>query len=115
MRKACRQLIAGVSVSLAVLVAPLAIAEENLALGYYLPMAEQGSPYAQLTIGELYMLGEEIPKDDIEAYAWLKTALAQGVEEAEPLLKELDKQLAGEALQEAQLRASQYIEAYSLP
>ncbi|WP_426417167.1 hypothetical protein [Aestuariirhabdus sp. LZHN29] len=115
MRTVFRRFVVGLGVACVAMMASFVVAEENLALGYYLPMAEQGSPYAQLTMGELYMQGEEIARDHVEAYAWLKTALAQGVDEAEPLLEELDKQLVGEALQAAQLRASQYIEAYSLP
>lgn len=39
--------------------------------------AEQGSDQAQLRLGELYQIGKGIPKDDIQAYAWIIIGTAQ--------------------------------------
>ena len=46
---------------------PQSISDAEMALGYYQPLAEQGEPYAQLTIGEIYMEGAGVEQDLIQA------------------------------------------------
>ena len=74
--------------SLAILGAAVAqeqpqISDRDMALGFYQPIAEQGEPYAQLTMGEIYRDGAGVPKDPIQAYAWFYVAAQQGLDEAE--------------------------------
>ena len=59
------------------------ISDRDMALGFYQPIAEQGEPYAQLTMGEMYRDGAGVPKDLIQAYAWFYVAAQQGLDEAE--------------------------------
>lgn len=61
---------------------------------YYKAQAEAGSSYAQLAWGEMLMAGEEVPRDYVQAYAWLHIALVQGVEEAAEPLKTVAQKLA---------------------
>ena len=44
--------------------------------------AEQGFAMAQVSLGLMYALGEGVPKDDVQAYAWVNIAAAQGDEKA---------------------------------
>lgn len=37
--------------------------------------AEQGTAYAQYNLGVAYFTGRGIPKDDIQAYAWVNLAV----------------------------------------
>ena len=65
------------------------ISAQDMALGFYLPIAEQGEPYAQLTLGEIYRDGAGVPRDTIQAYAWFYVAAQQGVDEAEEAAAQL--------------------------
>lgn len=49
-----------------------------LALGLYLPLAEQGDPRAQHEVGFLYKAGHGVPADNFEAMYWFRLAAAQG-------------------------------------
>ena len=40
--------------------------------------AEQGHYWAQFRLGEMYADGDGVPKNHIQAYAWLSIAAAQG-------------------------------------
>ena len=40
--------------------------------------AEQGHANAQARIGAMYAMGEGVPENDIQAYAWISIAAAQG-------------------------------------
>lgn len=85
---------------------PALPSEREMALNYYQPLAEQGVPYAQLTIGELYLQGSGVDFDPVHAYAWLYTALFQGVPEARPLMEE-----AYQAMDEPQRTRAQELAA----
>lgn len=65
------------------------LSEQDMALGFYKPIAEQGEPYAQLTLGEIYRDGAGVPRDVIQAYAWFYVAAQQGVDEAEEQASQL--------------------------
>ncbi len=89
------------------------ISDAEMALGYYQPLAEQGEPYAQLTIGEIYMEGAGVEQDLIQAYAWFAVALHQGVDEAEAIIDHLLSKLSADDQAQAKAMAAQYIERYS--
>ena len=44
----------------------------------YRPLAEQGDADAQNNLGYMYGYGFGVPKDRVQAYAWLNLAAAQG-------------------------------------
>ena len=89
------------------------ISETDMALQYYQPLAEQGGPYAQLTIGEIYMEGAGVDQNLIQAYAWFSVALHQGITEAEPIINHLLGKLSPSDQAEAKALAEQYIQHYS--
>ena len=92
---------------------PATISETDMALGYYQPLAEQGEPYAQLTIGEIYMEGTGVEQNLVQAYAWFAVALHQGVEEAEEIMKQVFNRLSETDQLEARAYAAQYIQQFS--
>lgn len=89
------------------------ISETKMALGYYLPLAEQGEPYAQLTIGEIYMEGAGVEPDLVQAYAWFAVALHQGIEEAETIMNHVFDKLGEADKTQARSVAEQYIQHFS--
>jgi len=109
----------GVAVWLAAVVATSAAADDaisdtEMALGYYLPLAEQGEPYAQLTIGEIYMEGAGVTADLVSAYAWFYVSLFQGVQEAQPIMEHLMEKLSAEEQVKARALAEEYVKTYAL-
>ena len=117
MVKCCKAIVIGMWLALAAfhVSAEDAISETEMALGYYLPLAEQGEPYAQLTIGEIYMEGAGVEPDLISAYAWFYVALFQGVSEAQPIMEHVYEKLQPEQQQQAQALAEQFIKAHTAP
>ena len=91
-----------------------ALSETDMALGYYQPLAEQGEPYAQLTIGEIYMEGAGVQQDLVHAYAWFAASHAQGVQEAEVIMEHVLGKLSSAERQQALLLADEFIAAYTL-
>jgi TPR repeat protein len=92
---------------------PQEISDAEMAMGYYLPLAEHGEPYAQLTIGEIYMEGSGIEQNMVQAYAWFAVALHQGVEEAEAIMNHVLEELSEADQLEAKAIAAVYIQHYS--
>ena len=88
------------------------LSEADMALGYYQPLAQDGSPYAQLAIGEIYFYGNGIPRDLVKAYAWLTVAVMQGVDEAAPVRDEAWAGLTAAQREQAQGLAGEYVQAY---
>jgi len=91
------------------------LSQEEIALGYYRPVAEQGESLAQLTLGEMYLVGEEVRKDLVESYAWLSAAAHQGVGEAVALLDQVKQAMTPEQLAAAEAKAKEYIANFTLP
>ncbi|MEH6471188.1 MAG: hypothetical protein V7752_08055 [Halopseudomonas sp.] len=89
------------------------ISDAEMALGYYQPLAEQGEPYAQLTIGEIYMEGAGVEQDFIQAYAWFAVARHQGVDEAEAIMNHVFGKLNETDQVQAKAIAEQYIQHFS--
>ena len=70
----------------------------------WLLAAKQGNSEAQSRLGALQVIGYGLPKDPVQAYAWLNLAASAGdadvVELRDTLVEQLGKerQMAGEAL-----------------
>jgi len=88
------------------------LSDADMALGYYEPLAQEGSPYAQLAIGEIYFDGNGVPRDLIKAYAWLTVAVMQGADEAGPVRDEAWAGLTAAQQGQAQALSGEYIQAY---
>lgn len=52
-----------------------------------------------------YYTGEGLPKNHVEAYAWINLAAAQGEEEAQDAVNQISQQLSFSELTRAQKRA----------
>ena len=50
----------------------------DTALKEFRPLAEQGYPLAQATLGFMYAKGQGVPQDDQEAVRWSRLAAEQG-------------------------------------
>lgn len=62
---------------------------------------------AQFILGAVYAIGDGVPKNDIEAYAWSLLAKAWGAERAGEIIKILEKWLTAEQRAEGQARAAE--------
>jgi len=71
----------------------------RFAVGWYRQAAQAGFGAAQFNLGRLYALGVGVPKDAAQARSWLEKAKAQGIPQAEELLRWLDAQAATEQKQ----------------
>ena len=91
---------------------PRELSAADMALGFYQPLAEEGSPYAQLVIGEMYLDGNGVPRDYVQAYAWFYVSADQGVDEALPLLDKAWRELSTEQQDQAEALAKQYVERF---
>ena len=75
--------------------------------------AEQGSADAQLYLGVLYAIGEGVPKDDVQAYAWLNIGVAQtGDEKSRKFWEMVAEDMTTSAITKAQILSREYWEAY---
>ena len=48
--------------------------------------AEQGNAVAQFNLGRMYALGDDVPKDNVEAVKWYRKAAEQGNADAQTCL-----------------------------
>ena len=64
--------------------------------------AEQGHAIAQITLGDMYVKGEGVLEDYVQAYAWFILAAAQGEEQAFQLKEDLRPMMSTEQITEAQ-------------
>ncbi len=70
--------------------------------------ARRGDPLAQTSLGVLYLDGDGVPLDRVEAYAWFHLAADRGESDALEAEAALDLELSDEALAHAKERASRY-------
>ena len=70
--------------------------------------ARRGDPLAQTSLGVLYLDGDGVPPDRVEAYAWFHLAADQGESGALEAEAALDLELSDEALARAKERASRF-------
>lgn len=81
---------------------------ENVTLDYFRTLAENGSPDAQLVLGDLYRNGTGVPQNLVEAYAWYYLAAQQGIEEAITPMNEMLRVLPKAKWSEAKQKAEAY-------
>ena len=67
--------------------------------------AKHGLGISQLALGEMYLFGEGLEIDPVEAYAWAYVATQQQEDGAGEVLVDIKKKLTSEDMQEAQNRA----------
>ncbi len=91
----------------------LPITEDEIANQFYQPLAENGEPYAQLALAEMYSEGDGVAKNLVVAYAWLILASHNGVEEAEQLKNDLLSVMTGGEKVQAKALGSAYIDMYA--
>ena len=74
--------------------------------------AEDGDPEAHFTLGVLYAKGIRVPRDLLQAYAWLSLAIAQDHPEAGAARASIARELTSSALIDARDLARRYFDAY---
>jgi len=70
--------------------------------------AEQNDPDAQFVLGGMYVDGQVVPQDLVEAYKWFSLAARQGEQSAEIAKANLTAKLSQEQLVEATKRISSF-------
>ena len=61
----------------------------------------------------MYALGKGVPKDDVQAYAWMNIGTAQiGDEESGKILEAIAEEMTASAITKAQNLSREYWEAY---
>ena len=75
--------------------------------------AEQGDASAQYKLGLMYLEGEGAKQDNVEAYAWIRTAAAQGrsgtLEIRQALLREMTPSQEERAIELAREYREKYV------
>jgi TPR repeat protein len=75
--------------------------------------AEQGDAEAQYNLGLMYLEGQGVKQDNIEAYAWIRTAAAQGrrgtLELRQALLREMTPSQEDRAIELAREYREKYV------
>ena len=75
--------------------------------------ADQGIAEAQFNLGLMYALGRGIPKDDVQAYAWVNIGATQiGDEKSGKLLEVIAEDMTASAITKAQNLSREYWESY---
>tara|TARA_R110002110_G_scaffold410123_1_gene633149 strand:- start:22590 stop:22988 length:399 start_codon:yes stop_codon:yes gene_type:complete len=70
--------------------------------------ARLGSSAAQFNIARMYVLGEGVPRNKIEAFKWLTIADRSGRPEARKVLANIRKTMTAEEVEEAQKRIQKH-------
>lgn len=70
--------------------------------------ARKRSSAAQFNIARMYILGEGVPRSDVEAYKWLTIADRSGRPEARKTLANLRAKMTPEQLREAEIRVQKF-------
>ena len=74
--------------------------------------AEQGHADAQYNLGVMYDVGVGVLEDDIQAYAWISIAAAQGLENVKNIKEGLTGKMTRAEIAEAQKLSRKYWEDY---
>jgi hypothetical protein len=72
-----------------------------------LQAARSGDPSAQFRIGAAYVEGDGVAADVLTGYTWLTVAFANGNKEAEPLIRELSRNLTESQIAQIRLKLGQ--------
>ena len=84
----------------------------GLLMRWFRLAAEQGLAAAQAALGGMYVFGKGVPEDDVQAYAWLSIAAAQGREESKNLKETIAEVMTRAQIVEAQKLSREYWEVY---
>jgi len=82
--------------------------DPHKAVHWFRKVAEAGGAIGQYNLGNAYLKGRGVEQDVVEAAKWLTLAAAGGVQEARPVLAQLEARLTQEQLGEARFRAVQW-------
>ena len=77
--------------------------------------AQTGDASAQFNLGLMYASGKGVPEDDVEAYAWLNIAAAQGDAHAEAFKADISQRMSQSQIAGAQKRSREYWTRYVVP
>ena len=72
------------------------------------PLANQGDPLAQATLGLMYAEGQGVPQDYVLAHMWMNLAVAKGVQEVVKGRDLLEKNMTTDQIAEAQRLAKEW-------
>ncbi len=86
---------------------------KDIAASYFLKAAEIGHGPSQRNLGIMLGLGDGIPKDKTEAFAWLQIASINKDNIAKEALKDLKKNLSQEEIEAGKNRALQILRKLS--
>jgi hypothetical protein len=90
-----------------------AIAQDADDFAALVSAAEQGDAEAQYNLGLMYLEGLGVKQDNVEAYAWIRTAAAQGrsgtLEIRAALLKEMTSSQGDRAIELAREYREKYV------
>lgn len=86
---------------------------KSVAASYFLEAAEIGHGPSQRNLGIMLGLGDGIPKNKVEAYAWLQIASVNKDEVAKEAFKDLKDNLSQEEIDAGKNRALQILERLS--
>lgn len=78
------------------------------AMSLWRPSAEAGEATSQFMLGEMYRLGQGVPVDRAEAYAWFHLALGGGYKLATDALQEMSRVITPEERREGARRLGDY-------
>ncbi len=78
----------------------------------WLEIAEEGNASAYFNLGRLYVFGEGVPIDPIEAYAWFTLADQLGLPEAKSGLNRVGRLMTPEEVEEGKRRIDRWFEAH---
>ena len=90
-----------------------AIAQDSDDFAALVRAAEQGGAEAQYNLGLMYLEGLGVKQDNVEAYAWIRTAAAQGkggtLEIRQALLREMTSSQEDRAIELAREYREKYV------
>jgi hypothetical protein len=90
-----------------------AIAQDSDDFAALVRVAEQGDAEAQYNLGLMYLEGQGVKQDNAEAYAWIRTAAAQGrsgtLEIRQALLREMTPSQGDRAIELAREYREKYV------
>ena len=89
------------------------VAQESEEAASLRATAEQGDAEAQYNLGLMYLEGLGVKQDNVEAYAWIRTAAAQGksgtLEIRQALLREMTSSQEDRAIELAREYREKYV------
>lgn len=79
----------------------------SIALSLYLKATQRNDQSAMVRIGDMYLVGGHVPKDLVEAWAWLRLASDQGNPTAREKLSKIETKLTAQEQQSARVRSGE--------